>query len=90
MRRTCCSSTRGWLNRPWLQSDQLTTACDLRPLEAIYKAVLAHLYIAWIHPFGDGNGRIHVETGSGVVKIRPRGNAAPGGTVGGLFGRQID
>ena len=21
------------------------------------KAVLAHLYIAWIHPFGDGNGR---------------------------------
>jgi cell filamentation protein, protein adenylyltransferase len=24
---------------------------------AIVKAVLAHLYIAWIHPFGDGNGR---------------------------------
>lgn len=24
---------------------------------AIAKAVLAHLYIAWIHPFGDGNGR---------------------------------
>jgi len=24
---------------------------------AIIKAVLAHLYIAWIHPFGDGNGR---------------------------------
>src|SRR3954471_974864 len=24
---------------------------------AILKAVLAHLYIAWIHPFGDGNGR---------------------------------
>ena len=23
----------------------------------IIKAVLAHLYIAWIHPFGDGNGR---------------------------------
>ena len=21
------------------------------------KAVVAHLYIAWIHPFGDGNGR---------------------------------
>jgi len=40
--------------------------------------------------FGDGNGRIHIETGSGVVKIRPRGNATPGGTVGGLFGRQID
>ena len=24
---------------------------------AIVKAILAHLYIAWIHPFGDGNGR---------------------------------
>lgn len=25
--------------------------------EAILKAILAHLYLAWIHPFGDGNGR---------------------------------
>lgn len=25
---------------------------------AILKAVIAHLYIAWIHPFGDGNGRV--------------------------------
>ena len=24
---------------------------------AILKSVLAHLYLAWIHPFGDGNGR---------------------------------
>lgn len=24
---------------------------------ALLKAMLAHLYIAWIHPFGDGNGR---------------------------------
>lgn len=24
---------------------------------AVVKAILAHLYIAWIHPFGDGNGR---------------------------------
>jgi Fic family protein len=24
---------------------------------ALIKATLAHLYIAWIHPFGDGNGR---------------------------------
>ncbi len=28
----------------------------LLPL-ALIKAVVAHLYIAWIHPFGDGNGR---------------------------------
>jgi Fic family protein len=25
--------------------------------EEIIRAVLAHLYLAWIHPFGDGNGR---------------------------------
>ncbi|MXW56420.1 MAG: Fic family protein [Gemmatimonadales bacterium] len=24
---------------------------------AVLRAILAHLYIAWIHPFGDGNGR---------------------------------
>ncbi|MDE3258791.1 MAG: Fic family protein [Gemmatimonadota bacterium] len=24
---------------------------------AIIKAAIAHLYVAWIHPFGDGNGR---------------------------------
>jgi len=24
---------------------------------AILKAVVSHLYVAWIHPFGDGNGR---------------------------------
>ena len=24
---------------------------------AILKAIVAHLYLAWIHPFGDGNGR---------------------------------
>lgn len=27
------------------------------PLSVI-RALLAHLYIAWIHPFGDGNGRV--------------------------------
>ena len=24
---------------------------------AVLRAIIAHLYIAWIHPFGDGNGR---------------------------------
>ena len=28
-----------------------------RLAQGILKATLAHLYIAWIHPFGDGNGR---------------------------------
>lgn len=31
---------------------------DLRFALNVLKAMLAHLYIAWIHPFGDGNGRI--------------------------------
>ena len=39
---------------------------DFRPMSknardvlvySIVKAILAHLYLAWIHPFGDGNGR---------------------------------
>lgn len=30
---------------------------DSRFFLAFYAAVLAHIYIAWIHPFGDGNGR---------------------------------
>ena len=30
---------------------------DDRIATAILHAILAHLYIAWIHPFGDGNGR---------------------------------
>jgi Fic family protein len=42
----------------WLDSD------DFKPRElewtvawALLKAIVAHLYIVWIHPFGDGNGR---------------------------------
>jgi len=30
---------------------------ELRFPIGVLKAVLAHLYLAWIHPFGDGNGR---------------------------------
>jgi len=41
-----------WLNGPDFQSDD-----DLAIVYAILKAILAHLYLAWIHPFGDGNGR---------------------------------
>lgn len=38
------------------QCAQLPAAGQQR-LDAILKAIMAHLYIAWIHPFGDGNGR---------------------------------
>lgn len=30
---------------------------EFRTSFGILKAILAHLYLAWIHPFGDGNGR---------------------------------
>jgi Fic family protein len=40
-----------WLDGPDFQSEELKT------VYAIVKAIVAHLYLAWIHPFGDGNGR---------------------------------
>ncbi len=42
-----------WLNRP----DFLSSNEELKIPMAVLRAILAHLYIAWIHPFGDGNGR---------------------------------
>jgi Fic family protein len=41
-----------WLNGPAFSGDGA-----MRIPVAIIKASLAHLYLAWIHPFGDGNGR---------------------------------
>ena len=41
----------------WLNSDDFAARPGLELVYAIIKAVLAHLYLAWIHPFGDGNGR---------------------------------
>lgn len=46
-----------WLNS-WLEpchDDELPD--HTRFYQAFFAATLAHLYIAWIHPFGDGNGR---------------------------------
>jgi Fic family protein len=42
-----------WLNSFELNSDDPANRVPF----AILKAIVAHLYIAWIHPFGDGNGR---------------------------------
>src|SRR5665647_3688848 len=42
-----------WLNGPAFFSDDPDMAFALQ----LFRAILAHLYIAWIHPFGDGNGR---------------------------------
>jgi Fic family protein len=41
----------------WLNNEFVTPREDLQFPYAIMKAILAHLYIAWIHPFADGNGR---------------------------------
>ncbi len=41
-----------WLNGPEFKADD-----ELAIVYGILKAIIAHIYIAWIHPFGDGNGR---------------------------------
>ncbi len=42
-----------WLNGP----DFNIPNDENRIVTAIIKAIVAHVYIEWIHPFGDGNGR---------------------------------
>ena len=44
----------------WLNGAVFRPPEDMPQMSLVYamiKAVLAHLYVAWIHPFGDGNGR---------------------------------
>ena len=41
----------------WLDSEIVSPEEGMDKTYAILRAVLAHLYLAWIHPFGDGNGR---------------------------------
>lgn len=43
----------------WLNGPDFAPADDRREsfLRVVLRAVIAHVYIAWIHPFGDGNGR---------------------------------
>ncbi len=42
----------------WLNSEQFAPQGGFGPMEmALLKAITAHLYIEWIHAFGDGNGR---------------------------------
>lgn len=42
-----------WLNGPQFVSDDPEQQFAL----ALTQAVMAHVYLAWVHPFGDGNGR---------------------------------
>lgn len=41
---------RTWLNEPEWKREHLVAY-------GVIRAILAHLYLAWIHPFADGNGR---------------------------------
>lgn len=43
-----------WLDELTAEQDEQD---DIRFFRAFLAATLGHLYLAWIHPFGDGNGR---------------------------------
>jgi Fic family protein len=47
------------LNRlsTWLEGPEFKAPPGMEIVWGIIRAVTAHLYLAWIHPFGDGNGR---------------------------------
>ncbi|MCY4105994.1 MAG: Fic family protein [Chloroflexi bacterium] len=59
-----------WLYRDLAGLEKLGTVA-----QGVLRATLAHLYIAWIHPFADGNGRtaraleLHILLDSGVPDI---------------------
>jgi Fic family protein len=44
-----------WLDQ--LLDDAAVLGFEMQRCIGILRAILAHLYLAWIHPFGDGNGR---------------------------------
>jgi len=41
----------------WLNGKDFRATVDMDIAYGILKAIVAHIYLAWIHPFGDGNGR---------------------------------
>lgn len=41
----------------FINDDLVTDHSTYEKPVAVLRAILAHLYLAWIHPFGDGNGR---------------------------------
>jgi Fic family protein len=52
LRRLC-----EWLAGPDFQVPDNLNHVGIETIYAILKAIVAHVYLAWIHPFGDGNGR---------------------------------
>ena len=45
-----------WLEESWADISLLKVNGG-ETATAILRAIISHLYVAWIHPFGDGNGR---------------------------------
>ena len=41
----------------WINRKTFTPPAGMTIVYALIKAVVTHLYLAWVHPFGDGNGR---------------------------------
>ena len=41
----------------WLTGPDFVAPPGMESIFAILKAIVSHIYLAWIHPFGDGNGR---------------------------------
>lgn len=41
----------------WLKNPDFSLGKGEEIATGVLRAIVAHLYIAWIHPFGDGNGR---------------------------------
>jgi cell filamentation protein, protein adenylyltransferase len=41
----------------WLNSDDFKAPPGQEIVHGLIKAIVAHVYFVWIHPFGDGNGR---------------------------------
>jgi Fic family protein len=46
-----------WLNGKEFEAPKETGPVEIAVVYAVLKAIIAHVYLAWIHPFGDGNGR---------------------------------
>ena len=59
----------------WLNKHDALPPDDHPVVNAILRAILCHVYVAWIHPFGDGNGRtarlleVHILMAAGVPSI---------------------
>ncbi len=41
----------------WWNGSDFEAGNEFKVVYGILKAIIAHVYMAWIHPFGDGNGR---------------------------------